>query len=68
MKNQMKTIALIFLFITSFINVFSDNRDPRVREYITPIRIVWTLNEQIVMPFYWMEKDSPIYRIIIYAR
>lgn len=42
----MKTITLIFLFITSFINVFSNTRDPRVREYITPKRIVWVSNEQ----------------------
>lgn len=36
----MKTIVLIFLFITSFINAFSNSRDPKVREYITPKRIV----------------------------
>ena len=42
----MKTITLIFLFITSFVNVFSNTRDPRVREYITPKRIVWVSNEQ----------------------
>ena len=42
----MKTITLIFLFIASFVNVFSNTRDPRVREYITPKRIVWVSNEQ----------------------
>lgn len=42
----MKTITLIFLFITSFVNVFSNTRDPRVREYITPKRIVWVSNKQ----------------------
>lgn len=42
----MKTITLIFLFIASFVNVFSNTRDPRVREYITPKRIVWVSDEQ----------------------
>lgn len=42
----MKTITLIFLFIASFVNVISNTRDPRVREYITPKRIVWISNEQ----------------------
>ena len=42
----MKTITLIFLFIASFVNVISNTRDPRVREYITPKRIVWVSDEQ----------------------
>lgn len=42
----MKTITLIFLFIASFVNVLSNTRDSRVREYITPKRIVWVSNEQ----------------------
>lgn len=45
----MRTFALIFLLVSSFINVFSNNRDPRVREYITPKRIVWTFNGQNII-------------------